>query len=305
MKKMNYSYVLIDPRPVGKEANDKLFAENRVFGIEVTMPQYAEQCYVNLDPQHTGGDSNTAAIELAVDCSLPEEGSVLATVRADLDSIGSMAVIAMRAEGVALTPEALERIEKIALSDKFAKGGWPGKRPLPTINSLFESELDGELAVIGAAIMDYEVTLEQRVAWMEKWLLSGAEPDYIHKVVLEKVDMIQAIKSGEIDLTTSADGNIAVVISTHRAGTDLGYRLAPVVVATNPSFVFGKGEPHIKHTICAFEAGKYADIKSALAELNELEPGWGGSPTIGGSPQGVSSILTTEQVVEIVAKHLK
>ena len=46
-------------------------------------------------------------------------------------------------------------------------------------------------------------------------------------------------------------------------------------------------------------------IKSALAELAALEPGWGGSPTIGGSPQGVSSLLTTEQVVEVVARHLK
>lgn len=303
MKK--YQFTTINPTPAGKDLNDKLFTENNVFGIEVTIPQYAGLCYENLDPQHLGGDADTAAIELAVTCDLPKEGSVLATVRADLDSVGSMAVLAMRADGVSLTPEVLSRVEKIAESDKFARGGWPGVRPLPTKDSLFDSELDGDLAAIGAAVSDFKVTLEQRVAWMRGWLMTGAEPDgYRDHVKAEKTDMIQAIESGQIQMNTAADGKIAVVISTHRAGTSLGYMVAPVVVATNPSFSFGGSEPHIKHTICVFEAGKYADIKAALAELNQLEQGWGGSPTIGGSPQGVSSKLSTDQVAEIISKHL-
>ncbi len=97
---------------------------------------------------------------------------------------------------------------------------------------------------------------------------------------------------------------IAVVDSTHRAATMVGYSLAPVVVARNPAFKLGGGDAHIKFTVCVFEP-KFADIKSALSELAVLEAGWGGSPTIGGSPQGVSSMLTTEQVVEVVARHLK
>lgn len=300
-----FNYGLIDPRPVGKEANDVLFASSKIFGIEVTIPAYAEKCYKNLDPQHLGGDANTAAIELAIDCSLPETGSVLVTVRADLDSIGSMAVLAMRAEGIELTSEVLDRVQKIAESDKFARGGWPGKRPLPTRESLFDSELDGELAAIGAAVSDFKAALEQRVAWMREWLVSGAEPDgYRDRVLAEKMDMIQALESGCITITTTADDKITVVVSTHRAGTSLGYLLAPVVVATNPSFSFGGGEPHVKHTVCVFEAGKYVDLKAALTELNELEAGWGGSPTIGGSPQGIASQLTTEQVAAVVAKYL-
>lgn len=300
-----FNYGLIDPRPVGKEANDVLFASSKIFGIEVTIPAYAEKCYTNLDPQHLGGDASTAAIELAVTCDLPELGSTLATVRADLDSVGSMAVLAMRADGVPLTPEVLSRVEKIAESDKFARGGWPGKRPLPTRESLFDSELDGQLAAIGAAVSDFKVTLEQRVAWMREWLASGAEPDgYRDRIKAEKMDMIQALESGKIQMNTTSDGRVAVVVSTHRAGTSLGYMIAPIVVATNPSFSFGGGEPHVKHTVCVFEAGKYVDLKAALAELNQLEPGWGGSPTIGGSPQGVSSKLATDQVAEIISKHL-
>lgn len=303
MKK--YQFTTINPTPAGKDSNDKLFTENNVFGIEVTIPQYAQMCYVNLDPQHSSGDADTAAIELAVTCDLPEGGSVLATVRADLDSVGSMAILTMRAEGVDLTTEVLDRVQKIAESDKFARGGWPGVRPLPTKDSLFDSELDGELAAIGAAVSDFKVTLEQRVAWMREWLVSGAEPDgYRDRIKAEKMDMIQALELGQIQISSAADGKIAVVVSTHRAGTSLGYMFAPVVVATNPSFSFGGGEPHVKHTVCVFEAGKYVDLKAALTELNELEAGWGGSPTIGGSPQGVSSKLTTEQVAAVIAKYL-
>lgn len=288
-----------------QEANDKLFADNRVFGVEVTIPQYAEMCYMNLDPQHSSGDANTAAIELAVTCDLPELGSVLATVRADLDSVGGMAILAMRAEGMDLTTEVLDRVEKIAESDKFAKGGWPGKHPLPTRESLFDSELDGELAAIGAAVSDFKVALEQRVAWMREWLASGIEPGgYRDRVLAEKIDMIQALESDKIQMNTTSDDRVAVVVSTHRAGTSLGYLLAPVVIATNPAFSFAGGEPHVKHTVCVFEAGKYVDLKAALTELNELEAGWGGSPTIGGSPQGVSSKLTTEQVAAVIAKYL-
>ena len=97
---------------------------------------------------------------------------------------------------------------------------------------------------------------------------------------------------------------MAVVESRHRAATAVGYATAPVVVALNPAFLLGQGDPHRKFTVAAY-GPQYADIRSALAELAALEPGWGGSPTIGGSPQGVSSQLTTEQVVEVVARHLK
>jgi hypothetical protein len=82
----------------------------------------------------------------------------------------------------------------------------------------------------------------------------------------------------------------------------MGYSRAPVVIALNPAFAPGGGEPIRKFTIAAYEP-QWLDIPAALAELNELEQGWGGSPTIGGSPQGVSSTLSVEQVVDVVARH--
>ena len=125
-----YRYAIFDPRPVGMENNEKVFASGPVFGIEVTIAALAERCISNLDPQHTEGASR-AAIEDALGVGLPPAGVVLATVRADLDSIGAMAVLTLRAEGKSLEP-AMERIGLVAESDKFARGRWPGRRPLPT-----------------------------------------------------------------------------------------------------------------------------------------------------------------------------
>lgn len=296
--------------------NTKLAAENeaaltgQVLGIEVTEPSLAARCSLgNLDPQHAGGNASRAAIEEAVSVELPPEGTTLVTLRADLDAVGAMAVLAIRARGESLE-SAVGRIDQVAVSDKFARGGYPGPQPLPTRSNPWNeqtaaAESSRPLAAIAAAVMDFKVSLVQRVATMETWLLTGEEPQqYRDSVERERLDMIAAMESGAIKSETRADGRIAVVESTHRAATSVGYSLAPVVVARNPAFKLGGGEAHVKFTICAFEA-KFADIKSALAELATLEPGWGGSPTIGGSPQGVSSALTIDRVVSVLEKHLK
>jgi len=266
------------------------------------VPALAKRCAFNLDPQHTGGDANRVAIEDSLTIELPAEGSTLATVRADLDAVGSMEVFNLRAKGESLEP-AMERIAMVATSDKFARGGYTGPKPLPTrdnpwIEETATAESSLQLAAIAAAVMDFNVPLADRVATTEKWLLKGEESkQYRDSVEKERLDMINALETGQIKYETRSGGKIAIVESTHRAATSVGYSLAPVVFALNPSFKQGLSEPYKKFTICQF-----ADIKSALAELNELENGWGGSPTIGGSPQGVSSQLTVDQVVAVVGE---
>ena len=306
---MVYSFATLDPRLIqaATEANDKVFS-GPVYGIEVTVPALAERCIANLDPQHTGGDANRAAIEDALTAEFPAEGTTLATVRADLDAVGSMSIFNLRAKGESLE-SAMERIAVVATADKFARGGYSGPKPLPTRSNPWDessatAESSRPLAAIAAAVMDFKVPLADRVSTMERWLLTGEEPkqyrDFVEK---ERLEMITALESGAIKYEASLGGKIAVVESTHRAATSVGYSLAPVVIARNPAFKLGGGEAHVKFTICAFEP-RFADIKSALAELATLEAGWGGSPTIGGSPQGVSSKLTIEQVVAVVEKHL-
>ncbi|MEA3463777.1 MAG: hypothetical protein U9R14_01750 [Patescibacteria group bacterium] len=327
-----YNYATLDPRPIpaANTANEKVFATGPVVGIEVTVPALASRCVTNIDPQHAGQNVDLAAIEEALTAELPPSKSVLATVRADLDSVGAMTVFNLRQDNsigrtesvwqqhcprcswdhYGLCDDILGRVKLVAESDKFARGGWPGVRPLPTAEKPFDNETasaesDSRLAPIAAAVADFKVLLPDRVAIMERWLLTGEEPaGYREKFVAARQELAKAIANGAIDAKSVAEGKIARVISTHRAATSIGYCMSPVVVALNPEFRFQGGEPHKKFTICQFTPG-YVDLKAVLAELAGLEQGWGGSPIIGGSPQGVSSTLTIEQVVEVVAKHLK
>ena len=113
--------------------------------------------------------------------------------------------------------------------------------------------------------------------------------------------MIQALADDSIKY--SENNGVAVVESSHRAAMMVGYSLAPVVVALNPEFGFGASPKVKKFTVAQYKTG-YVDLQSVSADLSELESGWGGSPTIGGSPQGVSSQLTIQQVFAVVEKHL-
>lgn len=306
-----YKFAILDPRNIStaQEANDKIFSTGPVVGIEVTIPALAARCASNIDPQHSEGNHELAAIEVAVTGEIPPAGSVLATVRADLDSIGAMAVFSLRAERINITP-ATDRISLIATSDKFARGGWTGPKSLPTAEHLYDdstasADSDSRLAPIAAAISDFKIPLSERVETLKKWLLASEEPaGYRERWIIERQALAQAIADGTIDAKVVANGKIARVISTHRAATSIGYCLAPVVVALNPTFSFQGSPAHAKFTICQFTPG-YIDLAAVKDELAAFEPGWGGSPTIIGSPQGVSSTLTIDQVVKVVARHYK
>jgi len=95
-----------------------------------------------------------------------------------------------------------------------------------------------------------------------------------------------------------------VVSGDHRLAMRLGYTAAPVVVATNPVFRFGGGDPHRKHTIARWNSQVPMDWDGLLTDLVAREPGWGGSTSIIGSPQGVASGLTTDDVADLVERHL-
>lgn len=312
-----YKFALLDPRPIdaARETNDAVFADDaQVLGIEVTVQALAARCSLgNIDPQHTDGNVNLAAIEVVNLITVPHGETVMVTVRADLDSVGAMALLVIRDREHQLTDAQYARVKQVAEADRFARSGWPGPRPLPSSDNSWpeegaSAELSRPLAAIAAAVSDFRTPLADRVAKMEQWILTGAEPEsYRIQVEKERVDMVQALESGAIKIVRIEEGGlslIAVVESTHRAATMVGYALAPVVIALNPVFRFGSGDPHRKFTVCQFTPD-FMNLRGAFDELSQLEPGWGGSPTIGGSPQGVNSTLSVEQVTRIVRYHLR
>lgn len=305
---MRVKYAVLDV----KGRNEEMLGD-KTLGIEVTVPEFVARCGLgNIDPQHTGGDATRAAIEECLTVALPPDDAILVTVRSDLDSIGGMAVLTIRAKELKLSSEALDRVRLIAEADKFAHGEWSGPWPLPKKDdwdiddyaSASADDLHSKLAAIGGAIVDYKLPVAERVALAERWILTGEEPaEYRRRYNEERKQIAEAIAAGKIQVSTAADSKIAVVVSENRAGTSIGYCVAPIVVLLNPQFRFEGSDPHRKFTVCQFKEG-YVNLRAVVAELNEQEPGWGGSPTIIGSPQGSGSSLDMTEVLSVVTRHL-
>ncbi|MFZ1458887.1 MAG: hypothetical protein WAT17_03325, partial [Candidatus Saccharimonadales bacterium] len=213
--------------------------------------------------------------------------------RADADSVGAMAVLAMRARGeTAIAGEVMERINIIAAADKGHSEWSPAAGFTPA------NELDAVKVVAG----DHHRSLEERVNMIREYL--GWGRFYGTHEVLEVINLERQEAVGLVEeVTTSSTGRVAVITTDSRFGLSAAYTVADVVVAVAPTFRFNGGEPHRKVTVCQARPG-LLDLKAVFAALGEIEPGWGGSPTIGGSPQGISSVISTDEIVRIVEEHL-
>lgn len=302
-----YRFVLLDPRPCeeAERFNAAIFASGPVLGIEVTVPALVSRCVLgNIDPQHTGGDATRAAIEDALSINLPPEGTVFATIRPDLDSFGSMALLALRAEGVVLSNETLTRVARVAKSDTFARGAWPGQQPLPDLLDPWKGE-NLEFAAMMTMLLDHRLDVAERVRMTREWFLSGTVPEtYREEAEHKRLELVQSFSDEATITRVVAEGKIAVVESPHREASRVGYSLAPVVVAATSNARFqGKG-PFRKFSVMQYDES-HIDMAGVLLELSEMEPGWGGSSTLVSSPQGVSSQISLETVLEVAVKHLK
>lgn len=285
-----YDYTTLDPRATSVDHDPGV-----LFGVEVSVPALAEQCGLgNLDPQHTGADAQTAAIEAALACELPPPGATLATIRPDADSVGAMAVLELRARD-AIDAEARGRIDQIAEADKEAGGPWPGPRDLNNGRDLLRPTSHVE-----ALAADHKLPLRTRVVEVVEWLATGRFRREVEYTMWSRIVAVEAINA-----TTARHvaHRVAAVESTHRLALSIGYCVAPIVVASNPQFQWQGGQPHLKHTIARWNTAIPMDWDGMLAALRDAEPGWGGSTSIVGSPQGQHSILTAADVIEVVILH--
>ena len=314
---MTVEFFLLDPRPASLAAEQaKILALREqgytIVGVEVTVPALAGLCDTNIDPQHgSGGDPSMSAIKAiarhGIDLIPKGEKVAFATVRPDLDAFGGIALLWWELQAPYSVQQhssaaMRSRIEAIHLSDTFARGEWQ-PRELGTGE-------DSYLAAIARCVCDFKVSMRSRIEAVQRWLETGEEPaGYRAAYERESGEILSAIASGETSVDLSerygypADWKVVVVKSRHRAATSVGYTQAPIVVALNPAFSMGGAPPTRKFTICQYRPG-YVDLPAVRDELASLEAGWGGSPTIIGSPQGVDCNLSLETVIEIVTKHL-
>lgn len=275
------------------------------FGIEVTDPALARMCTDGqIDPQHgpQSGPGAPAVIEVAATIALPRPGSTLVTIRPDCDAFGAMALLAWRASGLQLHTPMCERVARIGAMDRHDRGQWPGPRPLPKSEEELRDAWPGEdLSALAAAVSDRALPVLTRVWFVLRWLAFGEVPEgALAVVVSRRASQCRALNDGRISIRRVGE-RIAAVRSSEPDALALGYRVAPIVIATNPDFCFKNGTRGQKHTVAHWDG---MGLRAFRARICELEAGWGGGEGIVGSPQFEASRLDADVVAALLSEAI-
>lgn len=305
---MYYNVALLNPKP-GAD-NSAVFDGGQVYGIEVTVPALAKRCEDNLDPQHgPDGKPTVAACQAALTWPLPPKGTTLVTIRPDADALMAMAVLELRAQAGDLAVAAptfaselpacpYERVIEIALADCERGGPWPGPGQVST----------GQVTIAGQLTQTFMTPGFPPVRMLEiafGWLYQSVRAREMLQAAERIREMLARLQAG---VSVQTQNGLAVVIVTDpevpAKAISHGYRYAPVVVMSNPSHCWPSGQVALKHTVARWNSSYSMGWDGMIAELQTLEPGWGGSASICGSPQGAASQLSTEDVVAVVRRHM-
>ncbi len=296
--------IQIDPRPAQKDAMRALLqsVSKPVIGIEFTLRGFEDLLDDNIDPQHSS-NANKAAIEVAATYPIPAESVTYVVVRPDADALGAIAVIESRREFHREFGEdtvgyhGKKAVEYIAKQDKFANGEWPGQRDPNELNTSDSVQF----AALNKLGMNPKQPIYERMVLMFQYVETGTCDG-----LGEAIQSVESENRATIEKTyvIQLQNNIAVIESTVPSALPLqiGYCYAPVVILSNPSFHFpGVDGEHTKYTIAQYKSG-HIDLPAIKNALNAMEQNgsWGGSFTIIGSPQGVSSSLSLPQVAAVV-----
>ncbi|WP_197431098.1 hypothetical protein [Aliiruegeria sabulilitoris] len=284
-----YRYALLSPgAPV----------QPNTFGVELTDPTMAAACVANLDPQHGGPAGAPAAVEAACRVVLPRPGTTLATLRPDADALGAMAVMAWRAAGLPVREAMATRIGRVGRMDRFERGPWPGPA---RADAPPDSWPGAELSAMSSCCFDDSLPMAERVARMSRWLALG-ELSEAHATAgaHAQAALARSVTEGSTFARLSAPA-VALVHSEQRGALELGFRIAPIVVATHPFFCFPAGKCGPKHTVAVWEGEGLELFREVVVQH---EPGWGGSAGIVGSPQSHPSILDPDTVLEVLIRCL-
>ncbi len=275
-----------------------------IVGLEMTVPDLASVCDKNIDPQHTKGNSSQCcakeiyerAPELLEELkSKDPEKIIFVTNRVDVDSVASYILADRYLHDQDLGPK--ENIEKINDHDAFQGVKWEGPKP---IEQAFDPE--NKVAALASSVKVFMVT-PKNIEDIKNFIDTGnVEETVMNNYRTVQNGIIERVKSGEIK--TEVVGGVAYVETTLPCATNVGYSMAPVVVAINPAMKLGpQGEPFRKVSVCQHEEG-YIDLNTIKNILNTKEAGWGGSSTFIGSKQGESCNIDSSELKQIVFGNL-
>lgn len=297
-------FSIIQPYSINDNILASIDAKNTL-GVEVTIPKLAAFCGLgNIDHHRKGDDSNTpSACEQALDW--PYLDCNVIGVLADADTLTAMAVLwakVFRYESDAcfysengFYPETSgyevdkNLVYKIGLIDR--------KGPASCLKELE----DLRVQYIRAIAAQRNMYVDEQV-YNIMLVLCGKEltEKDLDLIKLENLKLIEAEKASKV--TKIKD--FVIVESSHQMATQIGYKYGDVLICINPLFPkdfkdYSKGT-YRKITLC--KRDEFVPYNINFSKLNDLENGWGGRPTIGGSPQGIDSILTIDQILDSIEK---
>ena len=281
---------------------ESLKAEGKkIVGLEMTVADLAGICDKNIDPQHTDGKADECCAKTVAEnaatllADYRGQDVVFVTNRVDLDSVAAYVMADRYLQGK--TTEYNDNLAQINDHDAHLGARWEGPKP---IEQAFDP--DNKTAALASSIKVFMVT-PKNIEDVRNFIDTGnVEETVMNNYRTVQNGIIDRVKSGEIK--TEVVGGVAYVETTLPCATNVGYSMAPVVVAVNPAMKLGpQGEPFRKVSICQHEAG-YADLNAVADKLNEMEAGWGGSPTFKGSKQGESCNISLSDIKKTVFAHL-
>lgn len=283
-----------------------------LLGIEITDTELQSLFHMSIDPQHDPvSKSDITSIEYMFNYQEDVFNIVqtfdkilLATIKPDMDSIGTMAMLSMMLENnFHVHGDMILRLKAIAKSDRHGRSNWKNRR-----EDYFHFEnynIHGLPSGLAYMTSDHKTDTEQKVKNMISYLKTGLF-DSLQKyndAVLKNLK--KSNKATEMDIIIPK--KLVFVISNYRGAVAYGYKFASTVIAKNNNFVFGMGKTKTlgkKITIAQYENNKYIDLEGLKNALNELEKGWGGSSVIIGSPQDHPSKLDDITIIELTKKFL-
>lgn len=283
-----------------------------IVGIEVSNPDLSLCCHLSIDPQHETANNDMTCVEYVYNNSdyllttcLIFENICFVTLKPDMDSVSSMAVLTMLLNGqFNLTGDLIYRLKAIAKSDRHGRANWKNRR-----EDYFHFKDYNIYGIpIGLATMtaDYKCDIDIKVQNMMEYLLTGTFEELFKYTTLTLRNIKKSNKNANFEVIIP--NKLVFIKSNYRGAFAIGYKMASTVIAKNSTFCFGMGPDKKvgkKFTIAQYENNKFIDLIGLKSELNELEPGWGGSSVIIGSPQDTPSKLDDATIIELTKKYLK
>ncbi len=271
-----------------------------LIGLEVTIPEISRKLTFNIDPQHAWSNETGITCIEKFRSFLPNFGKMkekelhVFFLKPDLDSISAAAILDIYLENpLWMFQEEIEtRISAIAEYDRHGRSryGFSHKTKIP--RGLF------------MYISGWKNNIYDKISLTKNWLLEGTFKDMSKFNRIADKKFKQSIFNSKIEIIIPK--KIVFIRSPSRGACGIGYKYAPVTIALNPSYRFGIDESRIygKKWIIAQQSDGFIDMSGILEELIGIEPGWGGSPSIIGSPQDKPSKLLKDDIIDIVERKI-